>query len=139
MRFEQQFSQQQKQTQKLAMTQQLQQSIQVLQFTTEELSKYLENQALENPLLEVSSPNYTSNYSKPKKYDGNELDFLSQIPDTKLSLFEHLIDQIHLNYRDTYLRSFVLYLFVYIYFNYFLINFIFLVKFQIQIFLYLNI
>ncbi|HIY57424.1 MAG TPA: RNA polymerase factor sigma-54 [Candidatus Tetragenococcus pullicola] len=120
MRFEQQFSQQQKQTQKLAMTQQLQQSIQVLQFTTEELSKYLENQALENPLLEVSSPNYTSNYSKPKKYDGNELDFLSQIPDTKLSLFEHLIDQIHLNYRDTYLRSLVLYLVEYIDLNGFL-------------------
>lgn len=39
---------------------------------------------------------------------------LNQIPDTTISLFEHLIDQIHLNYRDTYLRTLVLYLVEYI-------------------------
>jgi len=114
MKFEQQFSQQQKQTQKLAMTQKLQQSIQVLQFSTEELSNFIDNQALENPLLDVTQPNYTSNYSKPRTSTGIEMNRLNQIPDTTISLFEHLIDQIHLNYRDTYLRTLVLYLVEYI-------------------------
>ena len=41
MKFEQRMSQQQKQVQKLAMTQQLQQSIQILQFNTEELAAFV--------------------------------------------------------------------------------------------------
>ena len=41
MKFQQQFSQQQKQTQKLAMTQKLQQSIQVLQFSADELLSFI--------------------------------------------------------------------------------------------------
>ncbi|MGX7196470.1 RNA polymerase factor sigma-54 [Enterococcus olivae] len=120
MKFQQQFSQQQKQIQKLAMTQKLQQSIQVLQFSTEELTDFIDNQALENPLLDVTPPDYTSNYSKPRTSTGTEMNYLSQIPDNNLSLFEHLIDQIHLNYRDTYLRTLVLYLVEYIDLNGFL-------------------
>jgi RNA polymerase sigma-54 factor len=110
MKFEQQFTQQQKQIQKLAMTQKLQQSIQVLQFSMEELTDFIENESLENPLLEVVLPNYTANYSKPRTSTGTEMNYLSQIPDSRISLFEHLLDQIHLNYRDTYLRTLVLYL-----------------------------
>ena len=53
MKFQQQFSQQQKQTQKLAMTQKLQQSIQVLQFSADELLSFIDNQALENPLIDL--------------------------------------------------------------------------------------
>lgn len=120
MKFQQQFSQQQKQTQKLAMTQKLQQSIQVLQFTTEELVDFIDNASLENPLLDVIPPNYTSNYSKPRNSTGTEINYLNQIPDNQMSLFEYLIDQIHLNYRDTYLRSLVLYLVEYIDLNGFL-------------------
>ncbi|GMA46761.1 RNA polymerase factor sigma-54 [Tetragenococcus muriaticus] len=120
MKFEQQFSQQQKQTQKLAMTQKLQQSIQILQYTTEDLIDYIDNQALENPLLEVEYPSYSSGYAKPRDASGEEVDYLSQIPDTSISLFEHLLDQVHLNYRDTYLRQLVLYLVEYIDLNGFL-------------------
>ena len=114
MKFQQQLSQQQKQVQKLALTQKLQQSIQVLQFSTEELTTFIDNQALENPLMEVSAPDYTSTYSKPRTSTGTEMNYLNQIPDTNVSLFEHLIDQVHLNYRDTYLRSLVLFLVEYI-------------------------
>ena len=57
MKFEQNFSQKQQQTQKLAMTQQLQQSIQVLQYNSEELLAFVENQAMENPLVEVFEEN----------------------------------------------------------------------------------
>lgn len=110
MKFEQSFSQQQKQTQKLAMTQRLQQSIQVLQFSIDELTEFVEAEALENPLIEISQPNYTMNYSKPRSSTGKEMEYLSQIPDTTISLFEYLLDQVHLNYRDTYLRTLVLFL-----------------------------
>ncbi|GMG63443.1 RNA polymerase factor sigma-54 [Tetragenococcus halophilus] len=120
MKFEQQFSQKQTQTQKLAMTQKLQQSIQILQYNTEDLIDYIDNKALENPLLEVMEPSYSSNYSKPRKSSGKEMNYLSQIPDNTISLFEHLIDQVHLNYRDTYLRQLVLYLVEYIDLNGFL-------------------
>ena len=113
MKFEQRLSQQQKQVQKLAMTQQLQQSIQVLQYNTDELQTFLENKALENPLIELQTTHgdYTYSNSRGSHYTNDkESNLMNQIPDSDLSLFEYLIDQIHLNYRDTYLRTLVLFL-----------------------------
>ena len=112
MKFEQQVSQ--KQTQKLLMTQSLQQSLQVLHFSIDELNQYIKSQSMENPLIEIKEANYTSNYAKPKSSTGQELDSFSQVADIHESLFEHLIQQIHLNYRDTYLRILVLFLVEYI-------------------------
>ncbi|MGX6977904.1 RNA polymerase factor sigma-54 [Vagococcus elongatus] len=115
MRFGQQLSQQQKQVQKLAMTQELQQSIQILQFNTDELVSYLKDKTLENPLLDIkvtgAQADVTHYSRKPKKTsDDEESNFFAQIPDTQISLFEYLIDQIHLNYRDTYLRQLIIFL-----------------------------
>lgn len=120
MKFQQSFSQKQKQSQKLAMTQSLQQSIQVLQFSIDELAEFVETQAMENPLIEVSEANYALTYSKPRSSSGEELNYLSQIPDDRISLFEYLLDQVHLNYRDTFLRDIVLFLIEYIDLNGFL-------------------
>ncbi|MGM9903757.1 RNA polymerase sigma-54 factor [Enterococcus sp. 10A9_DIV0425] len=121
MKFEQNFSQKQQQTQKLAMTQQLQQSIQVLQYNSEELLAFVENQALENPLVEVIEPDWQPDYQKrTTNYEGEESSYLNQIPDTNASLFESLIEQVHLNYRDTFLRKLVFYLIEYIDLNGFL-------------------
>ncbi|PTO40395.1 RNA polymerase sigma-54 factor [Enterococcus mundtii] len=121
MKFEQNFSQKQQQTQKLAMTQQLQQSIQVLQYNSEELLAFVENQALENPLVEVIEPDWQPDYQKRSaSYEGEETSYLNQIPDTTGSLFESLIEQVHLNYRDTFLRKLILYLIEYIDLNGFL-------------------
>ena len=114
MKFEQQVSQKQTQTQKLLMTQSLQQSLQVLHFSIDELNQYIKSQSMENPLIEIKEANYTSNYAKPKSSTGQELDSFSQVADIHESLFEHLIQQIHLNYRDTYLRILVLFLVEYI-------------------------
>lgn len=114
MKFEQQVSQKQTQTQKLLMTQTLQQSLQVLHFSIDELNQYIKSQSMENPLIEIKEANYTSNYAKPKSSTGQELDSFSQVADIHESLFEHLIQQIHLNYRDTYLRTLVLFLVEYI-------------------------
>lgn len=115
MKFEQQVRQEQaqKQAQKLVFTQQLTQSIQMLQFNIEELQSFLESKALENPLLEVEviEDSWLSDHvNKRKQTDDQVNNFLNQIPDTPISLFEFLIEQIHLNYRDTYLRKLILFL-----------------------------
>lgn len=117
MKFEQNMNQQQKQVQKLAMTQQLQQSIQMLQFNTEDLRTFLENKALENPLIEVDTKvesdygDFHSDKVQTNQYDNNsEKNYINQIPDEHISLFESLLEQIHLNYRDTYLRKLLLFL-----------------------------
>lgn len=47
----------QKQSMKLAMTQELKQAIEVLQFSSQELASFLEEKAAENPLIELSSAN----------------------------------------------------------------------------------
>lgn len=114
MKFEQKLSQ--KQTQKLAMTQQLQQSIQILQYNTEELQRFLEEKMLENPLidLQIGEIGKETIPSFSQTYRTNDLNPLNQIPDTHRSLFESLIGQIHLNYRATYLRTLVLFLVEYI-------------------------
>lgn len=116
MKFEQHVSQSQKQTQsqKLVLTQQLQQSLQVLHFSIEELNQFIQAKSMENPLIELKEASYSTSYSKPKNASGKELDTLIQVPDRKESLFEHLLQQIHLNYRDTYLRTLVLFLVEYI-------------------------
>lgn len=120
MRFEQQLNQAQKQTQKLAMTTELQQSIQMLQYNTEELLTFLESKVLENPLMELKVE--TNEYESPVKEtsrlslddEPEEKNWLNQVPDDSVSLFDHLIKQVHLNYRETYLRQLVLFLVEYI-------------------------
>ena len=47
----------QHQTVKLAMTQELKQAIALLQYSSTELSEFLENKALENPLMQIEITN----------------------------------------------------------------------------------
>ena len=47
----------QQQTVKLAMTQELKQAITLLQYSSIELHEFLENKALENPLMQIETPN----------------------------------------------------------------------------------
>lgn len=85
MKFEQRMSQQQKQVQKLAMTQQLQQSIQILQFNTEELAAFVETKALENPLIDLQvDTQYTTDFpitSRSYTNQDEENNYMNQIPD----------------------------------------------------------
>ena len=122
MKFQQQYTQKQKQvqSQKLVLTQQLQQSIQVLQFSSDELNQFVEDQTLENPLLELIDTDFVPQNSISSSAKQGETDYLAQIPSRSHSLFEYLLEQIHLNYRDTYLRSLVLFLVEYIDVNGFL-------------------
>lgn len=112
MQFNQNLNQQQKQVQKMAMTQQLQQSIQMLQYNTDDLRAFLENKALENPLIDVKVESDYADLpvrSSKNNYDSQETSYMNQIPDKGMSLFESLLAQIHLNYRDTYLRQLIVF------------------------------
>ncbi|PLS06956.1 RNA polymerase factor sigma-54 [Neobacillus cucumis] len=88
----------QQQTLKLAMTQELSQAIALLQYSTQELAAFLEDKALENPLLKIENVNV-----KPMnplidrnrgKHQKTEKDWIEQIADKPFSLEEHLISQL---------------------------------------------
>lgn len=114
MNFEQNYTQQQKQVQKLAMTQQLQQSIQMLNMNQEDLVLFLKQKALGNPLIEikvkqpVADNSFKNSYSSSNAYTSyNPIDHLAG---GQTSLFSYVIEQVHLTMRDTYLRELVLWL-----------------------------
>lgn len=60
------------QMQKLVMTPELIQAIQILQFNTQELDTYLEEQVLVNPLLDVTSPTSEAKEKKEEPEQTNE-------------------------------------------------------------------
>ncbi|UPO90137.1 RNA polymerase factor sigma-54 [Niallia sp. Man26] len=104
----------QKQSQKLIMTQSLQQSIEILRFSNEELNEFLQEKSLENPFLDVNivsdfvnvpvrSSNQNASHSK------EPID-IYHIKDKNISLRDYLISQINLEFDDTFLRKIILYL-----------------------------
>jgi len=110
------FRQQQRQSQKLAMTQRLQQSIQMLQFNVEELRDFLTQKALENPLIDVDT-NWNNNHASLSSASNvtTKDDFIERVSTSNQhSLFEYLLDQIHLTMRETHLRHIVLDLIEYV-------------------------
>ncbi|MGX5378024.1 RNA polymerase factor sigma-54 [Ligilactobacillus sp. LYQ135] len=92
----------QNQVQKLAMTQQMQQSIRLLKATTDELHSYLKQKELENPFIEVSTFAPSSD---------TQVDFTQFAANMhQQSLDDYLLDQVHLTMRDTPIRTMVIYL-----------------------------
>ncbi|MED4228679.1 RNA polymerase factor sigma-54 [Neobacillus cucumis] len=90
----------QQQTLKLAMTQELSQAIALLQYSAQELTAFLEDKALENPLLKIDNVNV-----KPmnplidrhvRKRQKTERDWIEQIADKPFSLEEHLLSQLNI-------------------------------------------
>lgn len=90
----------QKQLQKLAMTQQMQQSIKILKSTNEELTKLIKQRELENPFIEVHD-------SHPQ--NSGTIDFTNLISNRQPSLDDYLLDQVHLTMRNTPIRTLVIY------------------------------
>lgn len=93
----------QQQSLKLAMTQELTQAIALLQYSTQELTSFLENKALENPLLQVEN-----NHVKPinplidrnrrgRKQTKTENEWIEQIAAKSVSLEDQLISQLKIN------------------------------------------
>lgn len=109
--------QKQQQSQKLAMTQQLKQAINILQYNLDELSQFMQSKALENPLIELEQPelidfSFSSKQASADHEERNKL--FEQIPDRTDSLYENLKEQIFLNYRDTPIRQTMFFLLEYI-------------------------
>lgn len=81
------------QAQKMVMSHEMLQSIEILQYTNQELESFLENQLLENPLLEVVSEpskddfisseglkeHYLENDEKEPSYDSRDSDYYSNV------------------------------------------------------------
>jgi RNA polymerase sigma-54 factor len=91
-----------KQKQTLILTQELRQSINILQYSSIELNEFLQQQTLENPVLEIkeksNEPFITRNrnYSSFGPYN-KDLDYdpINQYSDTHHSLERHLMEQIN--------------------------------------------
>lgn len=90
----------QQQTIKLAMTQELTQAITLLQYSTQELSEFLEDKAIENPLLQIESGNVETmdpRYDHVKKAkqssQSDKQNWLEQISKKEISIVEHLFSQ----------------------------------------------
>lgn len=93
----------QQQTLKLAMTQELTQAIALLQYSTQELTSFLENKALENPLLQVDTgniktmdPQFDRMKKTRKKVEKDKQSWIEQIgSQSKISLEEMLYAQMN--------------------------------------------
>ena len=84
----------QQQTLKLAMTQELTQAIALLQYSAQELSEFLENKALENPLLTIER----RQRKKQVKSDKAGTDWIEQIADMSAPVLEDsLLSQLNPN------------------------------------------
>ena len=95
----------QQQTLKLAMTQELSQAIALLQYSAHELTAFLEDKALENPLLQIEQSNI-----KPmnplidrnrRKHQKAEKDWMDQIADKPFSLEDYLLSQLKITNLST--------------------------------------
>ncbi|MDQ0874860.1 RNA polymerase sigma-54 factor [Paenibacillus sp. V4I3] len=85
------------QNQKLTMTPELQQSIHILQLSSYELSQYLQEQALENPILDIES--FTSSYLKSDKSSqmaGSITDLLWKAKAREETLEQWLLSQLRI-------------------------------------------
>lgn len=88
----------QEQTLKLNMTQNLAQAISILQLNMVELTSFIEEIAIENPLLEVETKFYSPlDFGRTKKKRSRKLDekqpYEALLPDRKQNLYDFLLMQ----------------------------------------------
>src|SRR5699024_10099998 len=114
MSLRQNLGQQQTQVQKLAMTQRMQQSIRMLKFNADELQSYLKQQELENPFIIVNprqDKNASANVVSASQVANSDTDWTEFTSSRQgQSLFDYLLDQVHLTMRKTPLRGWVIFL-----------------------------
>ncbi|MGD6804978.1 RNA polymerase factor sigma-54 [Rossellomorea aquimaris] len=80
---------------KLNMTQQLTQAIELLQYSSQELNAYLENKALENPLLQLEPVSHEER-NRSRENSGMSIDWIEEVAVPQSTLWEHLILQFNL-------------------------------------------
>ncbi|MCM3663430.1 RNA polymerase factor sigma-54 [Mesobacillus subterraneus] len=95
----------QKQTLKLAMTQELSQAIALLQYSAQELAAFLEAKSMENPLIQVdykNIKNFDTNMDRTKKtqkrtFERDQKNLIEQIGSNESETLEdHLLSQLNL-------------------------------------------
>ncbi|WP_066314511.1 RNA polymerase factor sigma-54 [Bacillus sp. FJAT-29814] len=90
----------QQQTLKMTMTQELSQAIALLQYSAQELTDFLENKALENPLMQIEQVNVRPMNPlidrNRRKYQKAEKDWMDQIAAKPFSVEEQLISQLNI-------------------------------------------
>lgn len=87
----------QEQSLKLSMTQELKQAITLLQYSTVELASYIQELALENPLIEIKETNHTNvitNKSTRKPMQQRKESLIENVSRKNGSLREHLRSQL---------------------------------------------
>ncbi|GER65936.1 RNA polymerase factor sigma-54 [Weizmannia acidilactici] len=93
----------QKQSMKLAMTQELKQAIEVLQFSSQELMSFLEEKTAENPLIELYNTHiklvdsrFSGLYRMKGQKKSQEKNWIEQIPEQIETLPDYLISQLNM-------------------------------------------
>ncbi|WP_449538409.1 RNA polymerase factor sigma-54 [Ferdinandcohnia sp. Marseille-Q9671] len=84
----------QQQSLKLVMTKELTQAITLLQYSSLDLIKFLEEQTIENPLIEVNSPTEFDRRHKTKVTNETYTNPIDYIEKKQTTLFEHLVSQL---------------------------------------------
>ncbi len=88
----------QQQTLKLTMTQELSQAIALLQYSAVELVSFLENKALENPLLQIdnikNNPTYRNRKTGIVQKSQNDKSWIEQIGDQRFTLTDYIYPQL---------------------------------------------
>ncbi|MDQ0220037.1 RNA polymerase sigma-54 factor [Peribacillus cavernae] len=94
----------QQQTLKLAMTQELSQAIALLQYSSQELTAFLENKSLDNPLISLEYPQSLIFQQKGAKTKGNRITmgrdpkyWIEQIGEETQTLEKQLLSQLNVN------------------------------------------
>ena len=102
----------QQQTIKLSMTQELSQAIELLQYSAQELSEFLEEKALENPLLQIESfkvqsmdPRYDTVKKARKSSQVDRQNWLEQISKEETSIADYLYAQIDFCFYDKRIKG----------------------------------
>lgn len=102
----------QQQTIKLSMTQELSQAIELLQYSAHELSEFLEEKALENPLLQIESfkvqsmdPRYDTVKKARKSSQVDRQNWLEQISKEETSIVDYLYAQIDFCFYDKRIKG----------------------------------
>jgi RNA polymerase sigma-54 factor len=104
----------QQQTIKLTMTQELSQAIALLQYSSQEIAAFLEEKALENPLLQIESlkeqsmdPRYDKAKKTRKRSQVDKQNWLEQIAKKETSIVDHLYAQIDFCFYDKRIKRIV--------------------------------
>ncbi|GGE50023.1 RNA polymerase sigma-54 factor [Pullulanibacillus camelliae] len=106
------------QTQQLKMTTELRQAIHLLQYSTQELSDYIREQAMENPLMALEEPSVpptpSASFSSTSSNSSEQRDPLSFIKQEEDSLQEDLLQQLRYLPLDQQQRRLTSHLVLYI-------------------------